>query len=88
MLGLGEKDHEVTQVLADLRSVGCDRIAIGQYLRPSKQSIEVVEYVHPDRFEQWAAAARQLGFRWVMASPFTRSSYHAELPRSDNHGKM
>jgi lipoic acid synthetase len=88
MLGLGEKDHEVMQVLQDLRAVQCDRVAIGQYLRPSKESLEVVEYIHPDRFEQWSQTARQLGFRWVMASPFTRSSYHAEQSESDNHDRV
>ena len=45
MLGLGEKDHEVIDVLKDLRSVGCSRVAIGQYLKPSKESLDVVEYI-------------------------------------------
>ncbi len=88
MLGLGEKDQEVMQVLQNLRAVQCDRVAIGQYLRPSKESLEVVEYIHPDRFDQWADTARQLGFGWVMASPFTRSSYHAEQKTSDNPDKL
>ncbi|OHB53987.1 MAG: lipoyl synthase [Planctomycetes bacterium GWF2_50_10] len=78
MLGLGEKDEEIEAVLSDLRAVNCDRVSIGQYLRPSKDSLEVVEYVHPDKFDFWAARAKQLGFTWVMSSPFTRSSYHAE----------
>jgi lipoic acid synthetase len=78
MLGLGEKDEEIEQVLKDLRSVNCDRLAIGQYLRPSKTSLDVVEYVHPDKFANWADYAKKLGFSWVMSSPFTRSSYHAE----------
>src|SRR5690606_27831106 len=87
MLGLGEKDQEVVQVLQDLHAAQCDRVAMGQYLRPSKESLEVVECIHPDRFDQWAQTARRLGFRWVMASPFTRSSYHAEQPESDNQDK-
>ncbi len=78
MLGLGEREEEVVQVLRDLRSVGCDRIAIGQYLRPSKDSVEVVEYVTPERFAWWSDKAKALGFGWVMSSPFTRSSFHAE----------
>ena len=78
MLGLGEKEAEVVRVLKDLRGVGCDRISIGQYLRPSKESLEVIDYVEPERFEWWGQKARQLGFSWVMASPFTRSSFHAE----------
>ncbi len=78
MLGLGETDDEIEQVLADLRNVKCNRIAIGQYLKPSKDSLDVVEYIHPEKFDYWAGRAKQLGFDWVMSSPFTRSSYHAE----------
>lgn len=78
MLGLGEKEDDVIQSLKDLRSVDCDRLALGQYLRPTKQSLEVVEYVEPEKFEWWEQKAYELGFEWVMASPFTRSSYHAE----------
>jgi len=78
MLGLGESESEVVEVLGDLRAVGCDRIAIGQYLRPCKDAVEVAEYVEPAKFEWWASQARNLGFSWVMSSPFTRSSYHAE----------
>jgi lipoic acid synthetase len=78
MLGLGETDVEIEQVLADLRNIGCDRIAIGQYLKPSKDSLDVVEYVHPEKFDYWAIRAKQLGFNWVLSSPFTRSSYNAD----------
>jgi len=78
MLGLGETDDEVEQVLKDLRAVNCNRIAIGQYLKPSKKSLDVVEYIHPEKFDYWATRAKQLGFNWVMSSPFTRSSYNAD----------
>jgi len=78
MLGLGETDKEVEKVLQDLRNVGCDRITIGQYLRPSKNSLEVVEYVRPEKFDWWKQKAIDLGFSWVMSSPFARSSYFAE----------
>ena len=78
MLGLGETDAEVEQVLKDLRDVGCDRITIGQYLKPSKNSLEVLEYVAPEKFDSWKQKAISLGFSWVMSSPFTRSSYFAE----------
>ena len=78
MLGLGETDAEIELVLKDLRSVGCDRVAIGQYLRPSKNSLPVVEYVEPAKFDYWKRRAAELGFSWIMSSPFTRSSYHAE----------
>jgi lipoic acid synthetase len=78
MLGLGETDNEIQQTLIDLRNAGCDRIAIGQYLKPSKQSLDVVEYVTPEKFNYWAQRAKQLGFDWVSSSPFTRSSYNAD----------
>jgi lipoic acid synthetase len=78
MLGLGETDDEVVQVLNDLRQVGCDRITIGQYLKPSKQSLEVVEYITPAKFDFWKQKAMETGFSWVMSSPFARSSYFAE----------
>jgi lipoyl synthase len=82
MLGLGETDAEVEQVLKNLRNVGCDRITIGQYLKPSKDSLEVVEYIPPAKFDWWKQKAVSLGFSWVMSSPFTRSSYFAERQNS------
>ena len=78
MLGLGETDAEVEKTLKDLRTASCDRITFGQYLRPSKNSLEVAEYITPEKFEWWKQKATQLGFPWVMSSPFTRSSYFAE----------
>jgi lipoic acid synthetase len=79
MLGLGETDGEVVQVLRDLRSVGCERLTIGQYLKPSKESLDVVEYIHPDKFDWWREKSCEIGFSWVMSAPFARSSYFAEL---------
>lgn len=79
MLGLGEIEPEVEQVLRDLRRVGCERITIGQYLKPSPDSLEVVEYIHPDTFEQWNHKAAELGFSWIISSPYARSSYFAEI---------
>jgi len=78
MLGLGESDAEVEQVLRDLRRAGCDRLTIGQYLKPSKDSLDVVEYVTPEKFAWWKDRATQIGFAWVLSSPFARSSYLAE----------
>jgi lipoic acid synthetase len=78
MLGLGETDDEIEQVLKDLRNTGCDRITIGQYLKPSKDSLDVVEYVRPEKFSYWQQKAIQLGFSWVISEPFARSSYFAE----------
>ncbi len=84
MLGLGETESQVEQVMKDLRSVQCDRITIGQYLRPSKNSLEVLEYVTPEKFEWWRQKAISRGFSWVMSSPFTRSSYLAEQEKTPN----
>jgi lipoic acid synthetase len=78
MLGLGETDDEVEQVLLDLRNIGCDRITIGQYLKPSKDSLEVVEYISPATFDRWKQRALDLGFSYCLSSPFARSSFFAE----------
>ncbi|MHC4534010.1 MAG: lipoyl synthase [Planctomycetota bacterium] len=78
MLGLGETDDEIKQVLIDLYNVGCERVTIGQYLKPSKNSLEVVEYITPEKFDFWKQKAIELGFRWIISSPFARSSYFAE----------
>jgi len=78
MLGLGETDTEVEQVLRDLCGVGCDRLTIGQYLKPSKDSLDVVKYITPAKFDFWKHKAIELGFSWVISGPFARSSYFAE----------
>jgi len=78
MLGLGEKDSEVEQVLKDLRDAGCDRITIGQYLKPSDKSLEVIEYIAPKKFAWWKKKSFELGFSWIISEPFARSSYFAE----------
>lgn len=77
MLGLGEKHVEVVETLKDLRESGCDIVTIGQYLQPSKEHIEMVEYVHPDKFKEYEAIAISLGFSAVASSPLVRSSYKA-----------
>jgi lipoic acid synthetase len=78
MLGLGERAEEVRELLEALRASHVDIVTIGQYLRPSAQSLPVVEYVHPDVFEAHRVYGEQLGFRNVFAGPFVRSSYRAE----------
>jgi lipoic acid synthetase len=78
MLGLGETDDQVEQVLRDLRDASCDRVTIGQYLRPSKDSLNVIQYVPPEKFAWWKERAREIGFAWVLSAPFARSSYFAE----------
>jgi lipoic acid synthetase len=79
MLGLGEDENEVEQTLKDLLDAGCDRITIGQYLKPSKDSLDVVEYIKPEEFDFWNDRALDMGFSWVISEPFARSSYFAEL---------
>ena len=79
MVGLGETDDEMSRTLEDLRAHDCDLLTIGQYLRPSKMHLPVVEYVHPDKFAAWKAEAMLLGFESVASGPLVRSSYHADL---------
>lgn len=78
MVGLGEKKDEVKRVLVDLREVGCDFVTIGQYLSPSKHHHPVVEYIHPEVFEEYKQFALSIGFKYVASAPFVRSSYMAE----------
>jgi lipoyl synthase len=77
MLGLGEKEPELFQVMDDLREVGCQVLTLGQYLRPSAQHLPVVEFVSPERFEAYGEIARAKGFDHVASGPLVRSSYHA-----------
>ncbi|MER3500710.1 MAG: hypothetical protein IMHGJWDQ_000012 [Candidatus Fervidibacter sp.] len=78
MLGLGETMEEVVQVLRDLRQVGCEIVTIGQYLRPSARHLPVARYVPPDEFVELERIGYELGFRFVFAGPFVRSSYLAD----------
>ena len=77
MVGLGESEDEVVQVMKDLRDVGCDYLSIGQYLAPSNAYEKVLEYVKPSQFNRYKEIALELGFEYVHASPYTRSSYLA-----------
>ena len=78
MVGLGEKREEVLQVMDDMISANVDFITIGQYLQPTLKHAKVIEYIHPDIFESYASIAKSKGFKMVSASPFTRSSFHAD----------
>ena len=78
MLGLGERQDEIRQALVDIFDHGCERLTIGQYLRPSPEHLPIERYVTPDEFEFWADEARRIGFRKVASGPLVRSSYHAE----------
>jgi len=80
LLGLGETRAEISEALADLRAVGCERVAIGQYLQPGKAQVPVLRYVPPEEFDGIAAEARALGFTSVASAPLVRSSYHAGDP--------
>ena len=77
MLGLGETESEIFQAMDDLREAGVQVLTLGQYLRPSKQHLPVVAYVHPDTFKMYGDVAYQKGFEHVSSGPLVRSSYHA-----------
>jgi len=77
MLGHGETEAEVIEAMVDLRNVGCDRLTLGQYMRPSLQHLPVQKYWTPEEFEQLGAIARDMGFAHVRSGPLVRSSYHA-----------
>jgi lipoyl synthase len=77
MLGHGETEAEVIEALHDLRSVGCDRLTLGQYMRPSLEHLPVQKYWTPEEFDALGTIARDLGFAHVRSGPLVRSSYHA-----------
>jgi lipoic acid synthetase len=77
MLGLGEKSAEVISVMKNLRDADCDLLTIGQYLRPRRENLPVVEYIRPEVFEEYRAIGLDMGFKAVASSPLTRSSMDA-----------
>lgn len=78
MVGLGETEEEVCQLMDDVLETGASILTIGQYLQPSRKNIPVSEYVHPDQFEKYRQIALGKGFKHVESAPLVRSSYHAE----------
>ncbi len=78
MLGLGETQEEVLDLLARMRASHVEIVTIGQYLRPSRENLPVEEYVHPKVFDRYREAGEKMGFRHVFSGPFVRSSYRAE----------
>lgn len=78
MLGLGETQNEVFELMDDLLANGCDILTIGQYLQPTKQHLAIQEFVHPDVFEHYKTIGLQKGFLYIESGPLVRSSYHAE----------
>jgi lipoic acid synthetase len=77
MLGLGETENDLLKTMRDLREAEVDILTFGQYLRPTKAHAPVREYVRPESFQYYKQAAEQLGFLYVAAGPFVRSSYRA-----------
>jgi lipoic acid synthetase len=78
MVGLGENDEEILEVMSDLRAHGVDMLTVGQYLQPSGGHLPVQRYVHPDVFRRFEEAAGEMGFIHAACAPLVRSSYHAE----------
>jgi lipoic acid synthetase len=77
MLGHGETEAEVIETMASLRTVGVDRLTLGQYMRPSLEHLPVQKYWTPEEFDRLGAIAREMGFSHVRSGPLVRSSYHA-----------
>lgn len=84
MLGLGETDEEIIEVMQRLREHEVDMLTLGQYLQPSKNHLPVQRFVHPDTFEWFAEQGKQMGFKNVASGALVRSSYHAD---QQAHGK-
>lgn len=78
MLGLGETKEQVLEVMKRLREVDCDMLTLGQYLQPSKEHIDVVEYIRPEQFKEYEEIGLEMGFKRVASGPLVRSSYYAE----------
>jgi lipoic acid synthetase len=83
MLGLGERDEEVLDVLRDLRGAGVDVVTLGQYLQPTREHLPVERFVSPEEFDAFRIAGEDMGFLHVESGPLVRSSYHAERHRPD-----
>jgi lipoyl synthase len=77
MLGLGEMEEEVMLAARDLRSAGVDIVSIGQYLQPTSRHLPVKEYIMPEKFDSYRKSIENMGFAYVVAGPFVRSSYKA-----------
>jgi lipoic acid synthetase len=83
MVGLGETDEEILQVMRDLRAHNVDMLTIGQYLQPSAHHLPVLRYVEPAIFEMYSAEAERMGFNHAASGPLVRSSYHADQQAHD-----
>ena len=78
MVGLGETDGEILDVMRDMRAHGINMLTIGQYLAPSNAHLTVKRYVHPDTFKMFEAKAYEMGFDHAAVGAMVRSSYHAD----------
>jgi lipoic acid synthetase len=78
MLGLGETDEEIIEVMRDLRAHDVNMLTLGQYLQPSQHHLPVLRFVHPDRFKWFEEEANAMGFMHAACGPMVRSSYHAD----------
>jgi len=83
MVGLGETDDEIIQVMRDLRAHNVDMLTIGQYLQPTEYHLPVLRYVTPDNFKRLENIAYELGFTHAAVGPLVRSSYHADVQAED-----
>lgn len=88
MLGLGETDDEVLDVMGRLQAAGVDVMALGQYLQPTKDHMPVERFVSPEHFDRFRDAGMAMGFLHIEAGPLVRSSYHAERHRPDSQLPM
>ncbi|MFC0322823.1 lipoyl synthase [Gallibacterium melopsittaci] len=79
MVGLGETNEEILEVMQDLRSNGVTMLTLGQYLQPSRHHLPVARYVPPAEFDEFRSKAKEMGFEHAACGPFVRSSYHADL---------
>jgi lipoic acid synthetase len=79
MVGLGENNEEILQVMRDMRAHDVDMLTIGQYLQPSEHHIALQRYVTPEEFEMFRIEGEKMGFNNVASGPMVRSSYHADL---------
>jgi lipoic acid synthetase len=84
MLGLGETLDEVGEVLCNLRDAGCELLTVGQYLRPSRSNLPVIEYIEPAIFERLRLTALSMGFKGAASAPLVRSSMNAEEMYNSN----
>jgi lipoic acid synthetase len=78
MVGFGESEDEIQDLIISLKQAGCDIITIGQYIQPTKAHVSVKKYWHPEQFTAWSDLAKNIGIRYVISGPLIRSSYQAK----------